>query len=443
MTYEQTIEHLYSQLPMFSRIGAAAYKKDLHNTIQLCDAIDNPQKKFKSIHIAGTNGKGSTANMLAAILQEAGYKTGLYTSPHIKDFRERIRINGEMVEKDFIVDFVERTKKLTEDIQPSFFELTVAMAFEYFAKEKVDIAVIERGLRGRLDSTNIISPILSVITNIGYDHVALLGNTLPEIAFEKAGIIKKNTPVVIGEILPETLPVFTKKANEENADIHVASKEFTVEYIDSSGSLLLCNVRNVATNIVEKLRLDLTGLYQTKNICTVLSAVEVLKQLGISILETNLHHALENVSVISGIRGRWEVIETKPALILDVAHNEDGIKQILEQLRYSYPNSNFHFVLGFVSDKDVSKVLSLFPPAAKYYFTNAHIPRALPAAELKKIASEYLLDGNSFENVNDAVKEAKTNAMAHDVIMVCGSFFIIAEIEKDQINLLELKNSNP
>ena len=429
MTYEQTIDHLYSQLPMFSRIGAAAYKKDLHNTIQLCDAIDNPQRKFKSIHIAGTNGKGSTANMLAAILQEAGYKTGLYTSPHIKDFRERIRINGEMVDKDFIVDFVEHTRKLTEDIEPSFFELTVAMAFEYFAKEQVDIAVIETGLGGRLDSTNIISPILSVITNIGYDHVTLLGNTLPEIAFEKAGIIKKNTPVVIGETLPETLPVFIKKANDENADIHFASKEFIVEYIDSSGSLLLCNVRNVATNIVEKLRLDLTGLYQTKNICTVLSAVEVLKQLGISISETNLHHALENVSAISGIRGRWEVIETKPALILDVAHNEDGIKQILEQLKYSYPVSNYHFVLGFVSDKDVSKVLTLFSPAAKYYFTNAHIPRALPASELKKIASENLLVGNSFENVNDAIKDAKMHAMAHDVIMVCGSFFIIAEID--------------
>ncbi|MEO8770534.1 MAG: folylpolyglutamate synthase/dihydrofolate synthase family protein [Ferruginibacter sp.] len=443
MTYEQTIDHLYSQLPMFSRIGAAAYKKDLHNTIELCNAIDNPENKFKSIHIAGTNGKGSTANMLAAILQEAGYKTGLYTSPHIKDFRERIRINGEMIDKDFIVDFVERTQKLTEDIQPSFFELTVAMAFDYFAKEEVDIAVIETGLGGRLDSTNIISPILSVITNIGYDHVALLGNTLPEIAFEKAGIIKKNMPVVIGETLPETLPVFTKKANEENAEMHFASKEFIVEYIDSSESLLLCNVRNVATNIVEKLRLDLTGLYQTKNICTVLSSVEVLKQLGFNISESNMHHALENVSAISGLKGRWEVVETKPSLIFDVAHNEDGIKQVLAQLIYSYPTSTYHFVLGFVNDKDVNKVLSLFPQTAKYYFTNAHIPRALPAAELKATASEYLLKGNSFDNVNDAIKDAKMHATPHDVIMVCGSFFIIAEIEKDQISLLELKNSNP
>lgn len=429
MTYEQTIDHLYSQLPMFSRIGAAAYKKDLHNTVQLCEAIGNPHKKFKSIHIAGTNGKGSTASMLAAILQEAGYKTGLYTSPHIKDFRERIRINGEMIDKNFIVDFVERTKKLTEDIQPSFFELTVAMAFEYFAKEKVDIAVIETGLGGRLDSTNVISPILSVITNIGFDHVQILGNTLPEIAFEKAGIIKKNTAVVIGETLPETLPVFLKKAQEETAAVHLASEEFIVEYIDSSGDLLLCNVRNVSTNVVEKLRLDLTGLYQTKNICTVLSAIGVLKELGIAISESNIHHGLENASAITGIKGRWQVLETKPALILDVAHNEDGIKQILIQLRHSYPSSTYHFVLGFVNDKDVDKVLSLFPVNAKYYFTNAHIPRALPATELQKAASEKLLEGKAFDDVNDAVKEARLQAMAQDVIMVCGSFFIIAEIE--------------
>ncbi len=442
MTYEQTIDYLYDQLPMFSRIGAAAYKKDLHNTIELCNALDNPQNKFKSIHIAGTNGKGSTANMLAAILQEAGYKTGLYTSPHIKDFRERIRINGEMIEKDFIVDFVERTKELTASIQPSFFELTVAMAFEYFVKEDVDIAVIETGLGGRLDSTNIISPILSVITNIGYDHVQLLGNTLPEIAFEKAGIIKKNTPVVIGEALAETLPVFIKKANEMQAAIHMAPKEFIVEYIESSGDLLLCNVRNTATNIVEKLRLDLTGLYQAKNIRTVLSCIQVLNKLGMDLSEASIHHALENVTQLTGIAGRWQLIATKPAVILDVAHNEDGIKQILEQLHYSYPSSVYHFVLGFVSDKDVTKVLSLFPTNAKYYFTNAHIPRALAKDELKRVAAKNLLEGDSFENVNDAIHHAKMNAAPNDVIMICGSFFVIAEVEVGQASLLAFKNSN-
>jgi dihydrofolate synthase/folylpolyglutamate synthase len=443
MTYEQTIEYLYAQLPMFSRIGAAAYKKDLHNTIQLCDALDNPQKKFKSIHIAGTNGKGSTANMLAAILQEAGYRTGLYTSPHLKDFRERIRVNGEMIDKNFIVDFVERTKVLVADIQPSFFELTVAMAFEYFVEQKVDIAVIETGLGGRLDSTNIVSPILSIITNIGYDHVQLLGNTLPEIAFEKAGIIKKNTPVVIGETLPETLEVFTKKATEEHADIHFASNEFIVEYIDPEGALLLCNVRNTETNIVEKLRLSLTGLYQTKNICTVLCSIQVLKKLGVNITGTSIHHALEHITDITGIEGRWQVIETKPALILDVAHNEDGIKQILEQLKYSYPNAHYHFVLGFVNDKDINKALSLFPRGATYYFTNAHIPRALAKDALKSAAAQYLLEGDCFDNVNDAIKAAKMIAMAHDVIMVCGSFFIIGEIEPDQVSLLTFKNSSP
>ena len=320
MTYEQTIDHLYAKLPMFSRIGAAAYKADLHNTIQLCDAAGNPQNKFKSIHIAGTNGKGSVSNMIAAILQEAGYKTGLYTSPHIKDFRERIRVNGIMIEKDFIVDFVGRSTELTDAIQPSFFELTVAMAFEYFAKEKVDFAVIETGLGGRLDSTNVISPILSVITNIGYDHVQLLGKTLPAIAFEKAGIIKKNTPVVIGETLPETLPVFIKKAEEENAEVHFASKEFVTEYIDPSVDILRCHIRNTATNVVEKLKLGLTGLYQTRNVCTVLSSIGILKELGLTITEKNIHDALENVSAITGIKGRWQVIETKPALILDVAH---------------------------------------------------------------------------------------------------------------------------
>ncbi len=443
MTYEQTIDLLYAKLPMFSRIGAAAYKADLNNTIQLCDAAGNPQNKFKCIHIAGTNGKGSTSNMIAAILQEAGYKTGLYTSPHIKDFRERIRVNGIMIDKDFIVDFVERSTELTDAIQPSFFELTVVMAFEYFEREKVDFAVIETGMGGRLDSTNVISPILSVITNIGYDHVQLLGKTLPAIAFEKAGIIKKNTPVVIGETLPETLPVFIKKAEEENAEVHFASEEFIPEYIDPSVDILRCHVRNTSTNVVEKLRLGLTGLYQTRNVCTVLSSIEILKKLGLAITEKNIHDALENVSAITGIKGRWQVIETKPALILDVAHNEDGIQEILHQLAYSYPTSNYHFILGFVNDKDVNKLLSMFPPTAVYYFTNAHIPRALPKDDLKNAAAEYLLEGNSYETVNDAIRAAKIRATAQDVIMVCGSFFIIAEVEEDQVSSFAFKNSNP
>ena len=432
MNYNETIEYLYSQLPMFSRIGAAAYKKDIHNTIELCNSLDNPQKKFKSIHIAGTNGKGSCSHMLAAILQEAGYKTGLYTSPHIKDFRERILINGEMIDKDFVVDFVERTKKISDEISPSFFELTVAMAFEYFATEKVDIAVIETGLGGRLDSTNVINPVLSVITNIGYDHVNILGTTLPEIAAEKAGIIKKNTPVVIGETLPETVSVFLHKANELNATIHLASEKYIPKRVESIGSMLLCDILNTSSHAIEKFRLDLAGLYQSKNLCTVLTAVEVLNKNSFPIKETVLHEALQNVKKITGLRGRWDIIETNPALILDVGHNEDGLKQVLQQLRKNYPASNYHFVIGFVNDKDINKLLVLFPRDATYYFTNAHIPRALPYETLEQLAGSNSLEGKGYDDVNDAIRAAKLNAAEKDVIMVCGSFFIIAEVELEK-----------
>lgn len=428
MTYEETIEYLYRQLPMFSRIGAAAYKTDLHNTIELCHYLHNPERKFKSIHIAGTNGKGSTSHMLAAILQESGYKTGLYTSPHIKDFRERIRINGEMTDKGFIVDFVERTKDISEKISPSFFELTVAMAFEYFAINKVDIAIIETGLGGRLDSTNVITPILSVITNIGYDHTNLLGNTLEKIASEKAGIIKKNVPVVIGEVIPETMRVFVAKANEMDSVIHFAQEEFISQYIDSSASLLQCNIYNSRSKQVEKLRLDLTGLYQVKNACTVLSALQELKKMQLNIPEAAIHAGFENVKQLTGLSGRWEVIQTHPTIILDVAHNEDGIKQVLKQLATGHPAANLHFILGFVNDKDIKKVISLFPTSAKYYFTNAHIPRALKVEALKEIAAESLVEGESFDDVNDAIAAARQQALKQDVIVVCGSFFIIAEI---------------
>ena len=429
MTYEDTIEYLYSQLPMFSRIGTAAYKKDLHNTIELCNSLGNPQHKFKSIHIAGTNGKGSCSHMLAAILQEAGYKTGLYTSPHIKDFRERIRINAEMIHKDFVVDFVERTKKISNELSPSFFELTVAMAFEYFAAEKVDIAVIETGLGGRLDSTNVINPVLSVITNIGYDHVNILGSTLPEIAAEKAGIIKNKIPVVIGETLPETLPVFLHKANEMDASIHFAEEKYITEHIKSAGSMLLCDVQNTSTNAIEKFKLDLAGLYQSKNLCTVLTAVELLNKNTFIITETVLHKALQNVKKITGLRGRWDIIQTDPTLILDVGHNEDGIKQVLQQLQTNYPSSHYHFVTGFVNDKDINKLLVLFPKDAGYYFTNAHIPRALPYKKLQQFARSNSLEGEGYDDVNDAIRAAKLNAAEKDVIMVCGSFFVIAEVD--------------
>ncbi len=428
MTYEQTIEYLYTQLPMFSRIGAAAFKKDLHNTLALCEALDNPHKKFKSIHIAGTNGKGSTSHMLAAILQQAGYKTGLYTSPHLRDFGERIRINGQMIKKEFVIEFTERTKILSEKIQPSFFELTVAMAFDYFAKEKIDIAVIETGLGGRLDSTNVISPILSVITNIGYDHMNLLGNSLQEIASEKAGIIKEHTPVVIGELLEDTRPVFTHKANEMNAPIFFAQDMFEISGIQNNNSTLDCRIIDTKNKLTSVFSLDLRGIYQAKNLRTVLAAEQVLSNIGYMINDVAKKHALKNVKKLTGLSGRWDIVAHNPAMICDVAHNEDGIKQLLQQLQEEYGEAHIHFVLGFVKDKDIDHVLSLFPTGASYYFTNAHIPRALPWKELKIKAAEKKLSGDGYDNVNDAILQAKNNASKEDVIMVCGSFFIIAEI---------------
>ncbi|MDB5203655.1 MAG: dihydrofolate synthase [Ferruginibacter sp.] len=428
MDYAQTLQHLYEQLPMFSRIGAAAYKKDLHNTYALCEALGNPQEKIKTIHIAGTNGKGSTSHMLAAILQQAGYKTGLYTSPHIKDFGERIRINGEMISEQFVVDFVAQTQDLCETIKPSFFEVTVAMALAYFAEQEVDIAVIETGLGGRLDSTNIIQPLVSVITNIGYDHTNLLGNTLEEIAGQKAGIIKENSTAIIGEATACTLPVFIKEANEKEAKLVVVPAQFTVEYLESQPGLLLCNIRNNKTGIVEKLRCDLSGLYQSKNLATVLAVVEELQRQQFRISETALHRALENVQQLTGLRGRWEHIGQKPAVIIDVAHNAAGMAQVILQLALDYPHSRPHFVIGFVKDKDIKSVLQLMPANAAYYFTNAHSPRALPHAVLKEMAKEFLLEGEGFDDVNLALSAAKSNALENDVIIICGSFFIAAEI---------------
>lgn len=414
---------------MYSRTGAAAYKKDLHNIKALCEVLGNPHEKLKCIHIAGTNGKGSTSHMLAAILQEAGYKTGLYTSPHIKDFGERIRINGDMIQESFVIEFTERIKEACGTIQPSFFEVTVAMAFAYFAREKTDYVVIETGLGGRLDSTNIITPLLSVITNIGYDHMDLLGNTLTDIAKEKAGIIKKEVPVVIGEVNNETRKVFIDTANEKQATITFAEEEHIIEYIADEGGLLLCNIKNTNSGVVEKLRLDLVGLYQSKNARTVLCAIEALRKLGLAIPEAALHAGMENVKGITGLRGRWDVMQKKPAVIFDAAHNRDGIVQIIDQLRITYPATSVHFVIGFVKDKNPATLLDLFPPDMKFYFTNAHIPRALPHAELKKIAAEKGLHGESFDDVNDALENALSKAGKSDVIIVCGSFYILGEIK--------------
>jgi dihydrofolate synthase / folylpolyglutamate synthase len=430
MTYQETLDYLYSQLPMFSRIGSAAYKKDLHNTIELCNALGNPQHTFKSIHIAGTNGKGSTSHMLAAMLQQAGYKTGLYTSPHLKDFRERIKINGGMVSETFVVDFVERTKALTRLLEPSFFELTVAMAFDYFATEKVDIAVIETGLGGRLDSTNIITPILSVITNIGYDHMNILGDTLLQIAFEKAGIIKQNVPVVIGEYMDETKPVFIRKAKETHSAVYFPQDGYTVSNIASSTYQLNCDVTSIANNHTESFTLDLNGLYQVKNLRTVLCAEGVLLQQGFNISEAAEKYALANVKKLTGLYGRWDVISEKPTIVLDVAHNEDGIKHLLWQLSVIEKQfEKLHIITGMVKDKEIDKVLALLPKHATYYFTNAHIPRALPAAELQQKAREHQLTGEAFDDVNAAIIAAKQKASEKDLLLVCGSVFLVGEVQ--------------
>lgn len=429
MNYAETVSYLFNQLPMFSKIGEAAYKKDLTNTIALCEALGNPHKKFKSIHIAGTNGKGSTSHMLAAIMQAAGYKTGLYTSPHLYDFRERIKINGVCCEEEFVINFTQRIQHQIETIAPSFFEITVAMAFDYFAANEVDIAIIETGLGGRLDSTNIILPELSIITNIGMDHMNLLGNTLTAIAGEKAGIIKPFVPVVIGEFNKETLPVFIAAA--QSSPISFAENERYISDWLYQQPLLNVTVVDKSKNEYQHYALDLTGFYQTKNLLTVLEACKVLQKNGWNIQPHHIKEGLSNVKKLTGLHGRWEIIQMNPTLVLDVGHNVDGIKAILTQLDLS----NFkqlHWVMGMVKDKDIQAVLQLLPSTAKYYFTKASIPRALDEQELLKQAQELGLTGSSFSDVNSAIKAAKENADFNDLILVCGSVFVIAEVNQNQ-----------
>jgi dihydrofolate synthase / folylpolyglutamate synthase len=427
MTYQETIHYLFTRLPMFSRLGAAAIRKDLTNTIVLCEKLGNPQHKFKSIHIAGTNGKGSTSHMMAAILQTAGYKTGLYTSPHLKDFRERIKINGQMIEEKFVVDFTKRIMPVIDEIEPSFFEITVAMAFEYFVVNKIDIAVIETGLGGRLDSTNIILPELSVITNIGWDHMNLLGDTLEKIAFEKAGIIKNKVPVVIGETSKESKPVFTKRAREEESLIQFADENFHVMDWEFHKHDLRVSVDSSYSKERLSFDLDLMGYYQTKNLLTVLQTVHQLQELGWKIFPEHIHTALKQVKKLTGLHGRWETIHSNPTVVLDVAHNEDGIRQLTEQLEFTN-HHHLHIVLGLVKDKEIDKVLSLLPKDASYYFTRASIPRALPETTLAEKAAEAGLQGQHFPEVNAALKSAMANADKNDLILVCGSVFVVGEV---------------
>ena len=400
MTYQEVLDWMFAQLPMYQRQGQTAFKKDLTNIVALCEELGNPHKKFKTIHVGGTNGKGSTSHMLASILQEAGYKVGLYTSPHLKNFTERIRINGEEISRDAVIDFIVNNKAFLEKQGLSFFEMTVGLAFEEFANQKVDIAIIEVGLGGRLDSTNIITPEVSVITNIGLDHTQFLGETLPEIAFEKAGIIKQNTSVVIGERQKETEKVFIAKAEVCNASIVFASD----------------NPKSYTT--------DLLGDYQKHNVTTAVVAIQQLKEYKVS--EENIKNGLLNVVKNTNLKGRWQVLQDNPKVICDTAHNKEGLFYTLEQLKKEN-YKQLHIVLGVVSDKNLSEILPMFPKNAMYYFCKPNIPRGLSADKLKEQANEFNMVGEVFDSVSQAFEKSKANASEKDVIYVGGSTFVVAE----------------
>ncbi|PAW93560.1 dihydrofolate synthase [Mucilaginibacter sp. MD40] len=429
MNYQQTLDYLYTQLPMFTRDGASAFKKDLINTLALCRILDNPQQRFKSVHVGGTNGKGSTSHMLAAILQVAGYKTGLYTSPHLRDFRERIRINGQMIGEQTVVDFVAANRKNFEDIQPSFFEMTVALAFDVFAKEQVDIAVVEVGLGGRLDSTNVITPILSVITNIGWDHMNMLGNTLELIAGEKAGIIKPGIPVVIGEHQPDVAYVFTEKAKKEGSEICFASEVKSKVKSQKSKVDGLLDVSVTADSELHTLsfQLDLTGTYQLKNVRTVLTAVDELRKQSFTITNEHISTALRQVKTLTGLHGRWETLHTQPLTICDTGHNPDGVEEVMKNIA-AVKYDHLHFVIGMVNDKDTSKVLGMLPKDATYYFCKPDIPRGLSAEILQEQAAVFNLRGRSYPSVQAAYDAARKAAGDNDLVFIGGSTFVVAEV---------------
>lgn len=426
MTYQEAVEYLFDQLPMYQRTGASAYKNNLDNTLKLDAWFDHPHTRFKTIHVAGTNGKGSVSHMLASVLQEAGYKTGLYTSPHLRDFRERIRVNGLMISEDEVVRFVTQNRTIIDDVSPSFFEMTVAMAFNHFANEKVDVAVIEVGLGGRLDSTNIITPELSIITNIGMDHMSLLGNTLESIASEKAGIIKSGIPVVIGRTQEEIHHVYLQKTEACSTTMRYADEAYKAVQKQMSTSTQTVDIHSKAHGTISALKLPLPGNYQLENIQTVVAATSQLIQSGFNINEQHLRLGVENVIVNTGLEGRWQILSHAPLTICDTGHNEDGIRSIvaqLEQMKYE----QLHMVIGVVSDKDVDSMLQLLPKNAAYYFTRANIPRSLDAEELKIKALKAGLQGNSYPNVPSAMNAAKKNAKVNDLIFIGGSTFVVAD----------------
>ena len=419
---------MFDQLPMFQCIGQSAYKANLDTALFLDNYFQKPHQQYKTIHVAGTNGKGSVSHMLAGILQKAGYKTGLFTSPHLKDFRERIRVNGDVIPEDEVIDFIEKSTQVFHETRPSFFEMTSALAFYYFEKANVDVAVIEVGMGGRLDSTNIITPVLSVITNIGLDHTEFLGDSLDKIAIEKAGIIKDDVPVVIGEYHEQTWPVFEQISQHHHATITLAEETFTVEYsLFTADYKQVFNVFRNGVLAYPDLKVDLLGFYQRKNICTVLNAVEELRKAGLEIRDSSVYDALKEAAKITGLLGRWQPIGFNPLIICDTGHNKDGISWVVQQIN-AVPFKQLHMVIGFVKDKDIHAILKLMPSTAIYYFTNASIPRALPAHELKELAYSYHLMGESYSSVGLALKKAQENASGDDFIFVGGSTFVVAEV---------------
>ena len=430
MNYAETLTYLFEKLPMFHRIGQAAYKSSLDNTLKLDEIFGHPHLKYKTVHVAGTNGKGSVSHMLAAVLQSAGYNTGLYTSPHLKDFRERIKINGEMISEEEVIKWVEDypVKYNLWDLEPSFFELTATMAFDYFATKEVDIAIIEVGLGGRLDSTNIITPEVSVITNIGLDHTNLLGETLEKIAFEKAGIIKNNIPAVIGTTQTETEKVFKDAAKSKHSNLFFADQKYVAGYpmIGLDGKQIL-NIEKNGAKVYSEIKLDLLGIYQQKNVPSVLKALDILIENDWKISTQNIYDGLSNTAKLTGLMGRWQIIGNNPLIICDTGHNEDGIKMVVSQIKNT-AYKTLHFVFGVVADKNQDAILQLLPKKAVYYFTKANIPRAMDGKVLAQKASDFGLKGTSYPSVIEAFNTAKQNAGKNDLIFVGGSTFVVAEI---------------
>jgi dihydrofolate synthase / folylpolyglutamate synthase len=425
--YTSALEYLYRQLPMFHRVGKAAYKTGLENAYRLDEYLNHPHMKYPTIHVSGTNGKGSVCHMLAAVLQQAGYRVGLHTSPHLVDFRERIKVNGKPCSKQYVVDFIRKHRDFIEAISPSFFEVSVFMAFDYFARQEVDVAIVEVGLGGRLDTTNIINPLVSVITSIGMDHMDFLGDTLEKIAAEKAGIIKPGVPVVIGETLPDTEPVFTHVAKEKNAPLFFADKAYSIDYsLQTTDGFQVFNVKREGKAWMPSLKNELLGHYQRRNTITLLETIDQLRKTGFAIAPIDVYEGLKKISRLTGFMGRWQIVEHKPPVILDSAHNADGMREVLLQLRQSV-FAKLRMVISFVSDKDVNAILCQLPEEATYYFTRSSVPRAMDENELKVRAAAFGLKGNSYKGIIEALDAAKSDAGENDLILVTGSMFLLAD----------------